>query len=462
MKKLVFLSLVFLQVLILLPNILAIDLEVGKISQNEVLIADLESPVAVFDINITNNGPSGNFEFYNLAGFSMSPTKITLNSGETKEIQLSLAPIGKISQRGFYTIPYFIRAADTSEIEESFTFKIIELREAFEVGSGDVDPESQSIDIFIKNLEDFDFGDVNVKFSSAFFNIEEDFVIGPRETKRIPVQLNQEDFKSLMAGFYTLEADLTALGRETSVEGVIRFVEKDILTTTKKDYGFLINTQIIEKTNEGNTIATSETVIKKNLISRLFTSFSPTPDIVERDGFSVYYSWTRDINPGATLEIEVKTNWLFPLILILFVVAIVVFVRRYTGTNLVLRKRVSFVRAKGGEFALKVSVSAHARQRVERVNLVDRLPVLVSLHEKFLGEQPTRVDSKNRRIEWNFEKMEAGEVKIVSYIVYSRVGVVGKFALPTATAIFEKDEQIKEVESNRAFFIAEQRPRPEE
>ena len=462
MKKLVFLSLVFLQVLILLPNILAIDLEVGKISQNEVLIADLESPVAVFDINITNNGPSGNFEFYNLAGFSMSPTKITLNSGETKEIQLSLAPIGKISQRGFYTIPYFIRAADTSEIEESFTFKIIELREAFEVGSGDVDPESQSIDIFIKNLEDFDFGDVNVKFSSAFFNIEEDFVIGPRETKRIPVQLNQEDFKSLMAGFYTLEADLTALGRETSVEGVIRFVEKDILTTTKKDYGFLINTQIIEKTNEGNTITASETVIKKNLISRLFTSFSPTPDIVERDGFSVYYSWTRDINPGATLEIEVKTNWLFPLILILFVVAIVVFVRRYTGTNLVLRKRVSFVRAKGGEFALKVSVSAHARQRVERVNLVDRLPVLVSLHEKFLGEQPTRVDSKNRRIEWNFEKMEAGEVKIVSYIVYSRVGVVGKFALPTATAIFEKDEQIKEVESNRAFFIAEQRPRPEE
>ena len=462
MKKLVFLSLVFLQVLILLPNILAIDLEVGKISQNEVLIADLESPVAVFDINITNNGPSGNFEFYNLAGFSMSPTKITLNSGETKEIQLSLAPIGKISQRGFYTIPYFIRAADTSEIEESFTFKIIELREAFEVGSGDVDPESQSLDIFIKNLEDFDFGDVNVKFSSAFFNIEEDFVIGPRETKRIPVQLNQEDFKSLMAGFYTLEADLTALGRETSVEGVIRFVEKDILTTTKKDYGFLINTQIIEKTNEGNTITASETVIKKNLISRLFTSFSPTPDIVERDGFSVYYSWTRDINPGATLEIEVKTNWLFPLILILFVVAIVVFVRRYTGTNLVLRKRVSFVRAKGGEFALKVSVSAHARQRVERVNLVERLPPLVSLHEKFLGEQPTRVDSKNRRIEWNFEKMEAGEVKIVSYIVYSRVGVVGKFALPTATAIFEKDEQIKEVESNRAFFIAEQRPRPEE
>ncbi len=463
MKKWFFLGLLFLQVLVLLPNILAINLLVEKVSQDEVLIADLESPFVVFDIKITNNGLSGNFELYNLAGFSMSPAKISLNTGETKEIQLSLAPIGKISQRGFYTIPYFIRASDASEIKESLTFKIIELKEAFEVGSGDVDPESGSIEIFIKNLEDVDFGDVNVKFSSAFFNVEEDFVIGPRETKRISVQLNQEDFKSLMAGFYTLEADITALGKETSSEGVIKFVEKNILTTTKKDYGFLINTQIIEKTNEGNTLSPSETLIKKNLISRLFTGFSPTPDVVERNGFAVYYSWTRDINPGETLEIEVKTNWLFPLILILFVVAIVVFVRRYTGTNLVLRKRVSFVRAKGGEFALKVSVSAHARHHVERVNLVERLPPLVSLHEKFLGEQPTRVDSKNRKIEWNFEKMEAGEVRIVSYIIYSKIGVVGKFALPTAAAIFEKDEKIQEVESNRAFFIAEQRPRsPEE
>ena len=53
--------------------------------------------------------------------------------------------------------------------------------------------------------------------------------------------------------------------------------------------------------------------------------------------------------------------------------------------------------------------------------------------------------------------MEAGEVKMVSYIVYSKVGVFGKFALPTATAIFEREEGIHEVESNMAFFVTEQR-----
>ena len=452
MKKVFFL----IALMILIPSVLAINVEVQKNSQNEVLIADLNKPV-VFDLSIKNNQMSDNFEFYNLAGFSISPANVTINLGQTKDVILELTPIGKISQRGYYTIPVFIRSRDTSEIQESLTFKITELKDSFEVGSGDVDPKSQSIAIYIKNNENFDFGPTHVKFNSAFFNVEKDFTIGPKETKQISVQLNKEDFKSLMAGFYTLSADITTTGKEATVEGVIRFVEKDILTTTKKDYGFLINTQIITKTNEGNLIATSETVIKKNIISRLFTGFSPSPDIVERVGATVYYSWTREINPGEALVIEVKTNWLFPLLLVLLVVAIVILVKKYTGRSLILKKRVSFVRAKGGEFALRISIAVKAKHFIERVNVVDRLPLMASIHERFGGDAPTRVDAKNKRIEWNFDKMESGEVRFVSYIIYSKIGVVGKFALPTATAIFEKDEKIHEVESNRAFFVSEQR-----
>jgi len=458
MKKLV---LVIALLLLFLPNILAINLDVEKTTENEVLIADLGQPVT-FGLKITNLGSQGTFDIYNLVGFSMSPTTVSLASGETKEIELQIAPIGKISQRGFYTIPYSIQAADKSEIQEDLTFKVIDLKDAFEIGSAEVDPETQEIEIYIQNLEDVNFGEITARFSSAFFRIDKTFTLDPRETERFSVQLSREDFKSLMAGFYTLTADLTALGKDTRVEGIIKFVEKDILTTTKKDYGFLINTQIITKTNEGNTVASTETVIKKNMISRLFTSFSPTPDIVERSGFTVYYTWSRDIPPGENLEIEVKTNWLFPLLLILFIVAIVALVRKYTGANLVLSKKVAFVRAKGGEFALKVSIAAQSKKHIDRVNLVDRLPPLVSLHEKFLGERPTRADEKNRRVEWNFESMQPGEIRIVSYIIYSKVGVFGKFELPVSTAIFEKDGQIHEVESNKAFFISEQRPRSEE
>ena len=447
--------------LLILPGVLAVNLKVNELSQNEVLIPDLGQPV-VFDLNITNSGPSDTFRVYNLAGFSMDPSNMTINTGQTKEVALKLTPIGSISQRGYFTIPYAIRGSDGSESNQNATFKIVDMKDALEVGSSDFDPSTESIDIFIKNDVNFDFGNMDVKFSSAFFNMKQSFDMGPMDTKVFSVQLNHADFKSLMAGYYTLKADITTNGKEAVSEGLIKFVEKNIITTTKKDYGFLINTEDIQKTNDGNTIATSETVIKKNVLSRLFTGLSPAPDMVERSGLTVYYTWTRDIKPGETLDIQVKTNWLFPVILIVLIVAVVAIVKRYTGTSLMIRKRVNFVRAKGGEFALKVTIAVKAKHHVERVNLVDRLPAMVKLHERMGGDQPTRVDEKNRRIEWNFDKIEAGEIRMVSYLVYSKVGVVGRFELPTASAIFEREGNIHEVESNKAFFVAEQRAMSED
>ncbi|GIU68199.1 MAG: hypothetical protein KatS3mg001_049 [Candidatus Pacearchaeota archaeon] len=138
-------------------------------------------------------------------------------------------------------------------------------------------------------------------------------------------------------------------------------------------------------------------------------------------------------------------------------VLVVVLVVDYTRGDIILRKNVQFVRAKGGEFALKVNLTVHARRFVERVNIIDRIPALVKLYDKFSGEAPKKVDEKTRKIEWNFERLMPGEVRVLSYIIYSKIGVTGKFALPTATAIYEREGNIKEEESNRAFFIAEQR-----
>jgi hypothetical protein len=52
--------------------------------------------------------------------------------------------------------------------------------------------------------------------------------------------------------------------------------------------------------------------------------------------------------------------------------------------------------------------------------------------------------------------LEAGEVRSLSYIVYSKVGIVGKFSLPRALAVFEKDGNLHEINSNNVFFMNEQ------
>lgn len=453
MKKLF----VLLILVLVLPSVLAINLVVEKQSSNEVMIQDLSEP-AVFDLKITNTGESDSFQFYNLLGFSMAPKgTVQINKGDTKEIKLMVYPREGFDLRGFYTFEYFIRGQDSTEISQKLMMKIVELENAFEIGSGEIDPESNSMEIYIHNKEKFDFKDINVNFSSVFFDFEENFQLGANEKKIFDVQLNKEDFKKLIAGFYTLNAELTVEDLNTKIEGIIEFSEKDILEVTKKNYGIIINTQIIEKKNKGNVLVESEIAIKKNIISRLFTSFNPEPDIVERKGFIVNYMWYGEIKPGETLEVVIKTNWIIPLILAFFVILIVALTKYYSRTDLILRKKVSFVKAKGGEFALKVSIIVHSKKHVERVNVIDRLPSLVKIYEKFGGEKPTRVNEKGKRIEWDLDKLDAGETRVLSYIIYSKIGVVGKFALPEATSIYEHEGKIHESSSNKIFFIAEQR-----
>ena len=82
----------------------------------------------------------------------------------------------------------------------------------------------------------------------------------------------------------------------------------------------------------------------------------------------------------------------------------------------------------------------------------------MKLYERFGGQPPNKINEKARTMEWNFEKLEEGEIRTLSYVIYSKsVGIMGKFALPPAVAIYQKEGEIKDVESNKAYFVAEQR-----
>jgi len=455
MKKMV---LLLLTLLLVAPFALALDIEVEKLSTNEVYIIGLNEP-AVFDLDITNNGASENVNFYSFFSQELYPKgPVYLEGRTTQRVSLQIYPPEKIKP-GYYTFDYYIRNNKGNEVSQTVTVDVIKFEDAFEIGSAEFDPESKSLNIYIHNKINFNFENISVTFTSAFFELKKEFTLGPNQRNDFTITLNKEDFKKLMAGYYTFEANLEAKGVEATLEGTLKFSEKDILTTNKKTYGFIINTNLIEKTNEGNVVTKTETVIKKNIVSRLFTHFSPEPNTVERDGFAVYYTWYSEIAPGEVLKITVTTNWILPFAIILLIVLVVILVKKTSNRNMILKKKVSFVNAKGGEFALKVMILVEAKNFIEKVSIIDRLPFLTKVHERFGGEQPSRIDEKNKRMEWNFERMQPGERRVFSYIIYSRIGVLGKFALPCATAIYEREGKVKETQSNQAFFMLEPRTR---
>lgn len=458
MKKSVLI--IALAIIFILPMISALNLKIEQKTDDVAMILGLGLP-AIFDLKITNLGTSDSLMFYNFFGSGTLPKgTVSIGNWETKDVSVGVYPRDDLKNEGRVIFDIYVQGKDGSQTTAPLMVNIVQLKNAFVVGAEEFKPDSNNISVYIKNAVNFNFNNIKAEFKSPFFSFEKEFSLTPYEKKSFEITLNKEDFKDLMAGFYTLNVEANVGNKKADVEGTMKFSEKDIVTTSQDDYGVIISTKKITKTNEGNVISTSSTVLKKNIISRLFTTFSPEPDLVERKGLSVYYTWERELKPGDSLSIVVKTNWLLPLLAVLLVIAIVILVKQFSRTSLSLKKKVTFVKAKGGEFALKVSVIVNARHYIQRVNVIDRLPMLVKLHEKFGGEMPKKVDEKNRRIEWYFDKLQAGETRVISYIIYSKVGVLGKFALPTTTAIYEKDGQVHEAESNHTFFIAEQIRKP--
>ncbi len=438
----------------LIQPILAINVNVQQISSNEVMIAGSTEP-AIFRLNVTNNGPSDNLSFYTFFGTGIKPSSpISIGSGETKEVDLQISPRTDLDIKGYVTFNYYIEGIDRSKAQESLTTNIINLDKAFSIGADSINPDSSSVQIYIENQVNFNFQNMSVNLTSPFFSFNRVVNLSPYEKETFTINLQRSNFAKLTSGFYTVNANVGVGGAYANISEPIDFAEKNIINETKNQYGLIIQTDSIKETNDGNVIGNAQVSVEKNIISRLFTTFSSTPNLVNRTGFNIIYTWNKQLSPGETYEVDVTTNWLIPLVIIILVVLIVVFVGKYSRKDLVLKKRVSFMNAKGGEFALRILVTVEAKKFVENVKVFDRLPPLVRIYEKFGGVIPKRFNKTKRVFEWELGNLEAGERRTLSYVIYSRVGVLGRFALPATYGTFDKEGKMKEVYSNEAFFLA--------
>ena len=77
-----------------------------------------------------------------------------------------------------------------------------------------------------------------------------------------------------------------------------------------------------------------------------------------RKGKNVYqYIWQKELQPGESFEIEVKTNYLLPVGCLAALIFIVVILTITLKQKVIVRKRALRVQTKGGEYALKIIVT---------------------------------------------------------------------------------------------------------
>ena len=455
-KKRVLLALVILS-LIILPFVSA-ELEIKKEAVIDSYVPEIGQKAA-YDLTITNNGKDSSFSIYSLVGVDIFPNEtFFINKDETVQKRIEIVPQESvISKGGTFNFIYKIKSSSGEIQEDSMLIKIVHLRDAIEINSYNINFGSDKAVVYAKNRLSLAFPSVKAKFHSEFFDFEKTFSLDPYERTEFETNLNKDKMKTLVAGSYIITTDIETYNVKEKVEDSFRFSEKEEITTEETSSGFLIHKTEIRKINKGNLPTLVQVVLKKNIISRLFTTFNIEPAKAERQGFVIYYTFQKEINPAETYTVRASTSWLYPFLLILAVVLIGYLAGRYVSSLLVIKKRTTFVKTKGGEFALKISLSVRARKFVEKIKIIDKIPELVKIHERFGINEPDRIDEKNRRLEWNIDSLQPEEERIFSYIIYSKIAPIGKFEIPEATGVYEREGKIHETSSNKVFFITEPR-----
>lgn len=423
------------------------------------IIAELGNP-AIFDLTFNNTGPADNIQIYSLVGVQLLPNETFNVPTGDKTIEVKAYASDRVRRnRGNINFEYEIMSNLTGQVitGNMLRIRLVDFSEALEFGQSSLYLGEKMANLTIRNLENDKLENAEIKFRSAFFERSENVSIDPLETKSFYIDIDDNaQTRALLAGDYVITGELMVNGKSKAIiEGVLNYAEKEQITTKETGSGWIVASGRIEKKNDGNTKTPVQITYKRDILTRLFTTYSAEPDTVERRGLVVYYTWNDELSPGETFAVTSRTNYIFPLLLVILVVVVALLVRMYTRTAVIIKKNVSYVKTKGGQFALKVRVRVKARKNVERLELSDILPGSTKLYEGF-GTVPHKMDQSSRKLVWNFNMLRAGEERVVTYIIYSNVRIVGNFSLPAAHASYERNGKREQVFSNRTYFISEQ------
>jgi len=430
-------------------------LELSPEYSSKIIVKDVESPITL-DLDILD-AEQGTYNIYTLADISIKPSETFEIENGPAQKEFTITAKDELDTEGFYSFIYTLNHRDVEKIDERLTLKIVNLEDIIEIGSDTIDPSTGLVSFYVQNLESVTIKNLSAKFSSVLFDTEKTFDLNPNEKLEIPVIVNEDKLKKTKAGVYVIESVFKTKNGEKKIDGNIYLGEKKGISTEEDKSGLLIRTGTITKTNIGNVIESVQIKMKKGIIARLFTTFNIEPTMTDRKALSVEYVWIKErLNPTESYTVKSETNYIFPF-LIVIVAALAIFgFKRFSETKVEAKKSVTHVKTKNGEFALKVALSVKAKKDVENLSLIDKVPAIVKIYKKFGMGKPDKIDSANRRIHWNVGDLNAGEERVFTYIIYSKVGVVGKFSLPEAVAVFERDGKIHEVDSNKVFFMSDQ------
>ncbi|HLC31760.1 MAG TPA: hypothetical protein VJK51_03765 [Candidatus Nanoarchaeia archaeon] len=426
-------------------------LTIRESDERPVVISQVSTP-AVYHLEIDSEAAQS-VELYSLIGVSMSPKgTFDLQPGNNSVEVRAYLPEGLRRRPGIVAFSYELKGSVSGITKGKLFAEIVDLEESLELETQHLLPGDSEGIVVLKNLKGAQFDDLTLSVSSLFFEGSSNLSLSPFGEATLRIPITNSEIKEVVAGPYVVKGIVTVNGKKFNLNGVIDYLEKEGISVSSETSGFLIRKTNITKLNEGNKVSIASIEETKDIFSRLFSAYSIEPQTTERKGIMVYYTWQKELKPNESFSVGITTNYTLPFVFLLLVLFSGFFARLYFRTAVVAEKQVSYVKTKGGEFALKVVLTIRAKKSVDQLVVRDQLPVSTSLYEQF-GTKPDAI--AGRSLQWKIHSLGKGESRVISYIFYSSLRVVGSYGLPPAHVSFVRNGKHEHVSSNSAFFMSE-------
>jgi len=452
--------LLFIATILLLIPFASADVKLTEKAIDNVIIKELSNP-ATFDITIANNNDySDIFIIDTLFDMNMTPQEnVLVNKNTEKTVTREIYPSADMreNENGIRAFDYYANGDKSNVVKSILTFDFVSLNDIITIDApATVSKDDSEVQITINLTKDTSL-DAQLVLVSELLSYKEDVTL-TKEGLVLTVPLKDEKPK---AGTYEVKATFDFDGYEISKSKDITLESVISTKDESSQSGYFLNKKLIlSRENTGNSVTDVTITVNKSIIAGLFTSFNLQPANTRKIGGRVFYDFTKELNPGETFTVNAKTSYYIPIaIIILLIISGWIFAVVITPQVKVEKKAVR-VRTKSGAFATKIvlHIKNKGKNEVTGLKIIDRLPVFTELvPEKFGTISPTEI--RKSTLVWNVDRLLPQEDIMLSYIVYSKLTIIGKLDLPLAFATYQDTKgNLKESKSNGLSVIAPEQP----
>ncbi len=429
------------------------------------------SETAKFDVKITNEDSETHTYFLNVPMFSKWSSfynfpreGLELKPGMVYEFDVKLNPMD--ATPNIYELYFSVSREDKVSYENNFKVfvypsKPVQYGPSISLVADmkdTIDPQDeQIINLDVRNNNPLNYEQLKISLKSDVneFNKEQIIKLAPNDRKTIQFEVKPNKFMN--PGRYLLFFT-AGVGDETYqvLEKFIQVSEKenDFNVELEEKSGFFIVKEKIKIHNPGNIKNTQLVKYEANFFDRIITS-SEGSDMQTIDG-DLYFTWDVTLSPDEEKYIEIRTNYVWPIIVMILILAGILFYFKYIRKPVVAIKSLTKVDFDKGSITggkLSLTIKNTSDKEITNINIVDRLPKLMTYKEGegFETLKPSFMKNKKGEmlLKWYISQLDPKEERIITYGIKSNLNIVGEVTIMPTQITYEVNDKADAVYSNR-------------